>query len=68
MNFRILYDPELDIPCLARQGQEERVVEVSPGTNSEFDAKGELLGIEILNASRLMKQVIEPLHVKALAT
>ena len=67
MSVNVRYDSELDILYLAREGQEENVVEVSPGLNLEFDAQGELLGVEILNASRLMKQVIEPLHEKALA-
>jgi uncharacterized protein YuzE len=67
MNLQVHYDSELDILYLAREGLEEKVVEVSPGLNLEFDAQGELLGVEILNASNLMKQVIEPLHAKALA-
>jgi len=67
MNLKVHYDSEMDILYLAREGQEENVVEVSPGLNLEFDASGELLGVEILNASRLMKQVIQPLHEKALA-
>jgi uncharacterized protein YuzE len=67
MNLKVYYDRELDILYFAQKGHEEEVVEVSPGVNLEFGANGELLGVEILNASRMMKNVIEPLREKALA-
>ncbi len=65
MNLKVYYDSEMDVLYLARPGQEEEVVEVYPGLNLEYDASGELIGIEILNAARLMKEVIEPLREKA---
>ena len=68
MNFQFYYDSELDILYLAREGQEADVAEVSPEVNLEFDAEGNVIGIEILNASRLMKGVIEQLQEKSLAT
>ncbi len=67
MNLQVYYDREFDILYFARRGKEEQVVEISPGVNVELDANGDLIGIEILNASRLMKSVIEPLREKALA-
>ena len=67
MNLKVYYDRELDILYFAKQGHEEQVVEIAPGVNVEFGANGELLGVEILNASSLMKGVIEPLREKALA-
>ena len=67
MNLQVYYDRELDILYFAQKGHEEEVVEVSPGVNLEFGANGELLGVEILDASSLMKGVIEPLREKALA-
>ena len=66
MNFQFYYDSELDILYLAREGQEASV-EISPEANLEFDAEGNVIGIEILNASRLMKGVIEQLREKSLA-
>ncbi len=65
MNLQVRYDPELDILYLARPGKEEEVVEVAPGLNLEYDARGELLGVEIMNAARLMQPVLEPLREKA---
>jgi uncharacterized protein YuzE len=67
MNLQVYDDSEIDVLYLARQGREEQVVEISPGINLEYDANGELLGIEILNASSVMKQVIEPLRKRAIA-
>ena len=66
MNFQFYYDSELDILYLAREGQEASV-EISPEANLEFDAEGNVIGIEILNASRLLKGVIEQLREKSLA-
>lgn len=63
--LKVTYDPEADVLYLARAGREEQVVEVAPGINLELDEKGELLGVEVLNASRLLKEVVEPLRQKA---
>ena len=66
MDFQTRYDLELDVLHLAREGQEANV-EVSREVNLEFDAEGNVIGIELLSASRLIKGVIEPLREKALA-
>jgi uncharacterized protein YuzE len=67
MNLQVYYDRELDILYFAKTGQEEEIAEISPDVNWELGANGELLGVKILNASSLMKSVIEPLREKALA-
>jgi uncharacterized protein YuzE len=36
-----------------------------PGLNLELDANGKFIGVEILQASLLLKEVIEPLMHKA---
>ncbi len=64
-NLHVRYDAEADVLYLARPGLEERVVEVVPGVNLEMDEKGELLGVEVLNASRVLKEVVEPLRQRA---
>jgi uncharacterized protein YuzE len=66
MNLKVHYDAEVDVLYLAREGQEE-MVEAYPGLNLELDANGELIGVEILQASLLLKGVIEPLMRKAAA-
>ena len=61
-NFRALYDEKEDILYLAREGKEEEVVELAPGINVELDSSGELIGIELFNASDLLKGAIKPLE------
>ena len=65
MSLKVSYDAEVDVLYLAREGQELEVVEAYPGVNLELGADGELLGVEILQASRLLKEVIGPLMQKA---
>ena len=68
MNLKVHYDSEEDILYLAKEGREEEVVEIYPGFNLELDKDGDLLGVEILDASRLLNQVIGPLMEKASST
>jgi len=65
MELRVTYDPDADVLYLARPGTEEQRVEGAPGVNLELDEKGELIGVEVLNASQLLKEVMEPLRQKA---
>ena len=65
MNLKVHYDAEVDVLYLAREGQEEAVVEIYPGLNLEMGAGGELIGVEILGASHLLKEVLAPLVEKA---
>ncbi len=63
-NFKVFYDDKEDILYLAKEGKEEEVVELSPGVNVELDGSGELIGIELFNASSLLKDVIKPIEKK----
>ena len=57
---RIYYDRRSDaLYLLIRSGTEEEVQEVAPGVNVELDQHGRLLGIEILNASRSLRQLMK---------
>lgn len=52
---RIRYFAENDIlHLLVKEGYEDRFVKVSEGVNVELDEQGQLLGIEIMNASCLL--------------
>ena len=54
----IRYDELSDSLFIAtRAGSEEEFVEVIPGINVELDAKGRVLGIEILKASQVLRSV-----------
>lgn len=39
-------------------GPEVQSIELSPDTTVEMDAQGQILGIEILNASKFMAQIL----------
>ena len=41
-------------------------MEVSPGVNVEIDQKGQVIGIEILNASKILKSVVKPFQKQIL--
>ena len=60
-DFKVIYDDEEDILYIAKEGKEEEVVELSPGVNIELDSSGKLIGIELFNASAILKDVIEPI-------
>jgi len=59
--FKVLYDDKEDILYLAKEGEEEEIIELSPGVNVELDSSGELIGVELFNASALFKDVIDPM-------
>lgn len=65
MSFRVSYDQVHDILYLAREGVEAESVEVAPGITLEYDAEGALLGLEVLRASQVLRDVLKPLSVKA---
>lgn len=57
------YDPKSDVLYLGvKRGIEEEFVEVSPGINVELNSEGQVIGIEILNASKVLKPVVKPLQ------
>ena len=52
---KIYYDKKTDVLWFnIKKGFEEEYKEVAPGVNLELDKSGELLGIEILNASKVL--------------
>lgn len=67
---KIYYDKESDVLWLfVKGGLEDEHREISPGINIELDKKGDLLGIEILNASKLLgpKLGLSPTHYPSIA-
>ena len=57
-DFKVHYDEAKDILHLGREGQENEVVELSPGVNIELDDEGKLIGIELFQASLLFRNVL----------
>ena len=59
----INYDSKSDIIYIVtKKAREEEFVEVAPGINVELDEKGEVIGIEILDASNFLKPIAKPLY------
>lgn len=58
-DFKVFYDESVDILYLAKEGQEAETEELSPGVNAELDMEGNLIGVEIFNASTLLKDVVK---------
>ena len=53
MAKRYYYDEETDsLYICIREGEEEGFEEIAPGIHVELDENDEIIGIEILNASR----------------
>ncbi len=62
------YDAEADALSLyLSKGQEEDVREIAPGISAEFDKRGSLIGIEILNASKVLRPMFQASRRKAVA-
>lgn len=56
----IHYDKQSDVLYLGVQkGIEEEFVEIVPGINVELDEKGKVVGVEVLNASKILKPVLK---------
>lgn len=54
-NKKIYYDKKTDVLWFnLKKGAEEEYREISPGVGAELDKNGEILGIEILNASKVL--------------
>jgi uncharacterized protein YuzE len=59
---KVTYDPEVDVlSVLLAEGVVEESDESKPGVILDYDAKGHLVGLEILNAS---KRVGDPRSVE----
>ena len=70
LNQKIYYDKDTDVLWLyIKKGAEEEHKEVMPGVSLELGEKGELLGIEILNASKVLgsKLGLKPRYSTAVA-
>ncbi len=62
--LKVFYDQENDVLSIAKEGIEEEYMEMHPGIHVELDKEGNVIGIEILRASSLLKDVVEPLRKK----
>ena len=62
--IKAFYDGQEDILYLGNPGEEEEYVEIHPDIHLELDAEKKIIGIEILDASKTLRQVIPSLAKK----
>lgn len=61
------YDPEADVLSLyIGKGSEEEFVEIAPNISVELNKNGKVIGLEILNASKVLKPTLKPLQSRSL--
>ena len=64
----IRYDAEGDVLYFGiESGKEEEAIEIAPGINVEVNKKGNVIGIEVLRASRALKPIARSLESKVFA-
>lgn len=59
-NINYEYDKESDSLLInIKDDNEDRFEEIIPGVNIELNKEGDIIGIEILKASRFMKKIVD---------
>lgn len=57
--LKVHYDADMDaLSVVIRHGSEEEFKEIAPGVSVEFDKKKQVIGFEILNASRHFRTML----------
>ena len=65
MNKRYNYDGKSDsLYIYIKAGEEESFEEIVPGINVELDKNNEIIGVEVLKASRFSESLKKPVEVK----
>lgn len=61
----VYYDPEADaVSIYSGKGREEEFIEVAPNVSLELDKNGSVIGVEILNASQVLRPFLRSLSRK----
>ncbi|MDO8521175.1 MAG: DUF2283 domain-containing protein [bacterium] len=62
----VQYDREADVLSLyVKQGREEEFIELAPGVSVELDTRGNVIGVEILNASSVLRSFVKSAKKRA---
>lgn len=65
MNKRYSYDEKSDsLFIFLKDGEEERFEEIVPGINIELNKNNEVIGIEVLKASRFTENLTKSVEIK----
>jgi len=60
LNQKVYYDKKADVLWfLVKSGPEYEYKEITPGISVELGKKGELLGLEVLNASKVLRPLFD---------
>lgn len=65
--FKVFYDEDADILFLGCEGKEEEFVEIQPNVHVELDKNKNIIGVEILNASKILKNAVSKMSSKVKA-
>lgn len=61
---QVYYDKKIDALWIRmKEGAEEYAQEIAPGMSVEYDAKGNVIGVEVLHASRLFSSTRREDHI-----
>ena len=67
MNKKYYYDKKSDsLFIYLREGEEEDFEEIVPGINVELNKNGEIIGIEVLKASRFNRDLGKEIEIKGM--
>lgn len=65
-NNNFSYDEQSDVLYFGvKNGMEEEYVEIAPGINVELDDNHQVIGVEVLNASRVLKPLTKSFRLKS---
>ncbi|MEK6964410.1 MAG: DUF2283 domain-containing protein [Nanoarchaeota archaeon] len=65
MSKKYHYDKKSDsLYICIKKGEEESFEEVAPGINIELDKKNDVIGVEVLKASRFQESLKKPIEIK----
>jgi len=61
---KVVYDKESDSLCMIiGKGRQEGYIELAPNVNLEIGSKGKVIGLEILQASKILKRAKKPMEL-----
>lgn len=64
-DFNIFYDEGADILFFGKRGEEEEFVEIEPNIHVELDKEKNVIGVEIIQASRCLREALPKMVEKA---
>lgn len=61
---KVVYDEESDsLYMIISKGRQEGYIELAPNVNLEIGSEGKVIGLEILQASKILKSAKKPMEL-----